>query len=220
VLVTLILPLMLLLFFGALPILPSAAGRPIDFLLPGLLALAVMSTSMVSLGIGTAFERQYGVLKRLGGSPLPRGGLLLAKMLTVVLIQLLQSGLLAGVAWFVFGWRPSGALLAAFVVVLLGTLTFPAIGLLLAGALRAETTLALANGLYLVFVLLGDMLFPLVQFPVWLESVARLLPAAALADLLRASLQSETTLLRPSLLVLATWGLGALIAAARTFCWE
>jgi ABC-2 type transport system permease protein len=220
VLVTLILPLLLLLFFGAVPVLPSVGERPIAYLLPGLLALAVMSTSLVSLGIATAFERQYGVLKRLGGSPLPRVGLLLAKMLAVVLTQGLQLVLLAGTAWIVFGWRPERSPLAALGVVLLGTLTFSAIGLLLAGTLRAEATLAVANGLYLVFILLGDMVFPLAQLPTWLASLARLLPAAALADLLRGALQAGSEPTSLSLLVLGAWGLAALVAAARTFRWE
>jgi ABC-2 type transport system permease protein len=220
VLVTLILPLLLLLFFGTVPLLPAAAERPIEYLLPGLLALAIISTSLVSLGIATAFERQYGVLKRLGGSPLPRVGLLLAKMLAVMLIQCLQLALLTGTAWLVFGWRPERVPLAALGVVLLGTVTFSALGLLLAGALRAEATLALANGLYLVFILLGDMLFPLTQLPPWLATLARLLPAAALADLLRASLQADAVLLNSSLLVLCAWGVGALLIATRSFRWD
>ena len=220
VLVTLILPLLLLLFFGSVPLLPAAAERPIDYLLPGLLALAIISSSLVSLGIATAFERQYGVLKRLGGSPLPRVGLLLAKMLAVLLIQGLQLALLTGTAWLVFGWRPERVPLAALGVVLLGTITFSALGLLLAGTLRAEATLALANGVYLVFILLGDMLFPLTQLPTWVAALARLLPAAALAELLRASLQADAVLLHPSLLVLSAWGLATLLLAARSFRWE
>jgi ABC-2 type transport system permease protein len=159
-LITAVVPLLLLVFFGTLPILPNQGAGQIDFLLPGILALAVMSTGMVSLGIATAFERQYGVLKRLGGSPLPRGGLLLAKMLSVLVVQAVQIAVLTGVAALLFGWRPPGGLLAALVILVVGTFTFSAIGLLMAGALRAEATLAAANGLYLVFLLLGDMIFP------------------------------------------------------------
>src|SRR5205823_4882768 len=185
-----------------------------------ILALAVMSTGMVSLGIATAFERHYGVLKRLGGSPLPRWGLLVAKILSVLVVQCVQVGLLVLVATALFGWRPGGQIGLAFLVVLLGTLTFSALGLLMAGALRAEATLAAANGLYLAFLLLGDMVFPLSQLPGWLAAGARLLPAAAFADALRASLERGGVPPLSSLIVLLLWGAIALLVAARTFQWE
>ena len=108
VLITIIVPVILLVFFASLNIVP-AGTRPIDFLLPGMLALAVMATGMVSLGIATAYERYYGVLKRLGGSPLPRGGLIAAKILSVLVLEAIQAGLLIGVAAGVYGWRPQGS---------------------------------------------------------------------------------------------------------------
>src|SRR5258707_15672882 len=83
-LITIVVPVVLLVFFGAV------AANPPDFLVPGLLALAVMSTSMVSLGIATAYERYYGALKRLLGTPLPAVGLIAAKTLSVLLIELVQ----------------------------------------------------------------------------------------------------------------------------------
>ena len=156
-LITAVVPLLLLVFFGSIQFLPTASSRPVDFLLPGILALAVMSASLVGLGIATAFERQQGVLKRLGGTPLPRGGLLLAKMLAVVVIQLVQVTLLILVGALLFGWRPGPQAPLALPVIFLGTLCFAALGLLLAGTLRAEAVLAAANGLYLVFLLVGDM---------------------------------------------------------------
>ena len=80
-LVSLGIPLLILVFFSSVHILPSGtADEPIDFLAPAVLALAVMSTAMVSLGIGTGFERHYGVLKRLGASPLGRGRWIAAKI--------------------------------------------------------------------------------------------------------------------------------------------
>lgn len=218
-LITQVVPLLLLVFFGAVPVLPAGAGRPIDFLLPGILALAVMSTSMVSLGIATAFERQYGVLKRLGGTPLPRYGLLLSKMLAVLIIQLSQVLVLGGVAWVLFGWRPSGSIVLAALALGVGTLTFAALGLLLAGTLRAEATLAAANGLYLIFLLLGDMVFPLAQLPAWLAAAARGLPAAAFAEVVRGTL-TGTASSAASWAVLLAWGIAALLLAARTFQWE
>src|SRR6266581_3660207 len=74
ILVTLIVPVLLLIFFASLNIVPAVNGQAVNFLLPGILALAIMAAGMVNLGIATAYERYYGVLKRLGSSPLPRTG--------------------------------------------------------------------------------------------------------------------------------------------------
>jgi ABC-2 type transport system permease protein len=220
ILITVLIPLLLLVFFGSVPVLLSSGGRPIDYLLPGILALTVMSTGMVSLGIATAFERQYGVLKRLGGSPLARSGLLIAKVLSVLVLEAAQVALLTAVAVLLFDWRPVGSLLLALAALLIGTIVFSALGLLMAGSLRAETTLAAANGLYLVFLLLGDMLVPLEALPAWLAAVARVLPAAALADGLRSSLQAGGAATSGSLAILLAWAAIFLLAAARTFRWE
>src|SRR5918912_2915979 len=121
VLITVVVPIVLLVFFGAVAPPATGAERPTDFLVPGLLALAVMSTSMVSLGIATAYERYYGALKRLLGSPLPRSSLIAAKTLSVVLIDLVQILILVGIARLMFGWSPGGSLLAALVALVLGT---------------------------------------------------------------------------------------------------
>ncbi len=161
VLITLIVPVLLLIFFASLNIVPATNGHAINFLLPGMLALAVMATGMVSLGIATAYERYYGVLKRLGGSPLPRSGLIIAKVISVLALELIQTVILVGVAAVFYGWRPTGTPLLALPVMVLGTVTFAALGLAMAGALRAEVTLAGANGLYLIFLLLGGGILPL-----------------------------------------------------------
>jgi ABC-2 type transport system permease protein len=218
-LVTVLIPVLLLVFFGAVPAMQVGSTRPVDFLLPGILALAVMSTGLVSLGIATAFERQYGVLKRLGGSPLSRPGLLAAKLLSVLLVVALQVVLLSAVGRLLFGWSLGGSPLLAFLVLLLGTFVFAGIGLLLAGALRAEAVLAVANGLYLLFLLLGDMVIPLSALPGWLTAVTSWLPAAAFAEALRAAINGGQVSLR-GVIVLCLWGGLALTLAARTFRWE
>ncbi len=226
-LVTLVIPVALLLFFGAVPTLPAgtapgASERAVDRLVPGILALAIISTSLVNLGIATAYERSYGVLKRLGGSPLSRGGLIAAKMLTVLAVEAVQSALLGGIAVAVFGWSPGPSASAPIVAAafLLGTLTFAGLGLLMAGALRAEATLAGANGLYVLFLLLGGIVVPVDRLPGALADLARLLPATALADSLRIGLGATTGDTGGALAVLAAWGLIAVGLAVRTFRWE
>jgi len=223
VLVTMVIPVVVLLFFASVSVLPSGGGAPVDFLLPGTLALAVIATSLVNLGIATAYERNYGVLKRLGGSPLTRGGLLAAKMLGVLAVELAQVVLLIAIATVVLGWRPGpdASLPLAVVALLLGTLAFAGLGLLLAGALRAEATLALANGLFIAFLLLGGIVLPLSHLPGPLAALARLLPAAALADAFRVALGSGGGADAARLLfVLAIWGVAAVVLAVRTFSWE
>jgi ABC-2 type transport system permease protein len=221
VLVTIVIPVVVLLFFASVSVLPTGAGRPVDFLLPGALALAVIATSLVNLGIATAYERWYGVLKRLGGSPLTRGGLLVAKMSAVLVVEVAQVVMLVVIAATVLGWRPGpGGSPAIFVVaLLLGTLAFAGLGLLMAGALRAEATLALANGLFIAFLLLGGIVLPVSHLPEPLATLAGLLPAAALADAFRVALGAGGDAVRP-LVILAVWGTGAVVVAVRTFRWE
>jgi ABC-2 type transport system permease protein len=221
VLVTIVIPVIVLLFFSSVAILPTGASAPVDFLLPGAMALAIIATSLVNLGIATAYERHYGVLKRLGGSPLTRSGLLSAKMLAVLVVEVGQIVLLVVVAATILGWRPGANASVALVVVgvVLGTATFAGLGLAMAGALRAEATLALANGLFLALLLLGGIVVPISHLPPVLELVASLLPASALADTFRVAL-GEGGDASGSLVVLTAWGLGATALAARTFRWE
>ncbi len=222
VLVTIIIPAVVLLFFASVGVLPTGSARPVDFLLPGSLALAVIATSLVNLGIATAYERHYGVLKRLGGSPLTRGELLAAKMLAVLAVEVAQIVLLVAIATLVLGWSaPAGAVPALIVAaLLLGTLAFAGLGLLMAGALRAEATLALANGLFIAALLLGGIVVPLDHLPDGLAGIAGVLPAAALADTFRVALGSGGGDAVGPVAVLVAWGAGAVALAVRTFRWE
>ncbi|HEY0443201.1 MAG TPA: ABC transporter permease [Candidatus Limnocylindrales bacterium] len=219
-LVTIVIPAVVLVFFSSVAVIP-AAGRQVDFLLPGSLALAIIATSLVNLGIATAYERHYGVLKRLGGSPLTRADLIVAKMAAVLAVELLQVALLVVIAVVLLGWRvPAGAPLGlAIVAVLLGTAAFAGLGLAMAGGLRAEATLAIANGLFLAFLLLGGIVLPLDHLPAPLAALGSVLPASALADLFRAGLGAGGDATR-SLVVLAAWALAAVGVAVRTFRWE
>jgi len=220
-LLTLGIPVVLLAFFSVVEVLPLPPGveEPVDFLAPGILALAVMSTAMVSLAIATGFERSYGVLKRLGSTPLGRPALLAAKTGAVLAVEALQIAVLGAVAGLL-GWRPGGNVAVAAAAVLLATVAFAGLGLLMAGTLRGEVTLAAANGLYLVLLLLGGMVFPLERLPAGLQAVAELLPAAALTGALDAALSSPTTLPGQPWAVLGAWAVVAPALAACRFRWE
>lgn len=220
VLITLIVPVLLLVFFASLNIVPTSSGKAVDFLLPGILALAIMAAGMVSLGIATAYERYYGVLKRLGSSPLPRSGLIIAKVISVLVLELIQVIVLVAVAVAFYGWRPAGSPLLALLAMAIGTVTFAALGLAMAGALRAEVTLAAANGLFLLFLLLGGGILPLSHLPGPLAAIAQILPAAALTQALQATMSNGGAFPGFSLLTLAIWAVLILVVAIRTFRWE
>ena len=198
-LLTIGIPVVFLIFFSSVHVISTGTSTAVDFVVPGILSLAIMSTAMVSLGIATGFERGYGVLKRLGTTPLGRPRLLGAKVSTVLLVEVLQAVVLV-VVGLALGWSAGGlsgapAIGEAVAVGLLGTVAFGGIGLFLAGVLRPEVNLAAANGLYLVLLLLGGMIVPLAKLPSGLADVARLLPAAALSEQERKSI--ERALRRP-----------------------
>jgi ABC-2 type transport system permease protein len=218
-LVTLVIPLGILVFFSKVDPVRDTSATSIDFLVPGVLALAVMSTAMVSLGIATGFERRYGVLKRLGSTPLSRAGLLTAKTANVLAIEVLQAVLIIGTG-IALGWEPNAGILPAIGLLLIGSVAFAGIGMLMAGTLRAEANLAAANGLFLLLLFLGGMAYPLDRLPDALEAVAKLLPAAALAETVRGALAEPLHIPMGELAVLLVWAVAAPLAAIRWFRWE
>jgi ABC-2 type transport system permease protein len=224
VFLTLGIPVVFLVFFSGVHVLPTGTAHPVDFLVPGILALAVMSTAMTALGIGTGFERGYGVLKRLGATPLGRPRLLAAKIIAIIGVELVQAAVLVPVG-FALGWSPGGsggtALVGAAVgAMVLGTVAFGGIGLLLAGTLKPLVNLALVNGLFVVLLLLGGMLIPLAKLPGWLAGLAKVLPAAALADALHGTLGQGTPPTAHDWIVLVAWAVAAPMVAAAAFRWE
>lgn len=227
---TIVIPTLVLVLFSSISILPTGSERAVDFLLPGAIALGIVATSLVSLGITTAYDRSYGVLKRLGGSPLSRAELVAARLFTVLVVEAVQIALLVGTATVALGWTAgtsgTGSPLLFAVAVLIGTITFAGLGLLLAGTLRAETVLALANVLFLGFLVVGGIIVPIDRLPGPLAAIAAALPAAPLAELLRDALGSaagagkaSVDVLDPLGLLLA-WAVVAIAAAAATFRWE
>lgn len=211
-------PVAILVFFTGVDVLPHGTGRAIDFLVPGILALAVVSSAMTSLGIATGFERQYGVLRRLGTTPLGRGGLLAAKGVSLLGVVVLQVVVVIGVA-LGLGWRLPSTIAQAIGLLVLGLIAFAGLGFFLAGRLRAEVNLAIANALFLAFLLLGGIVVPLSELPEGLRSIAGILPAEPFASALRASL-TRTAVLTSDLITLSIWAVLACALAALTFRWD
>jgi ABC-2 type transport system permease protein len=218
-LLTLIIPVLLLVGFSVAPLIDIGGGSRVAFLTPGVLALAVMSTAFTGQAIATGFERRYGVLKRLGATPLSRTGLMLAKTIAVIAVEAVQVAVLVLVA-LALGWRPQGSAAAVILLILLGTAAFSGLGLLMAGLLRAEATLAAANLVYLLLLAAGGVVFPLSKFPDSVRPVLELLPISALTGGLRAVLTGGAALPLGAVAVLAGWAVVSLGLAARTFRWE
>lgn len=188
----------------------------VDVLTPGVLALAVMSTSFTSLAIATGFERRYGVLKRLGTAPLSRAALLAGKVGALFVVQLVQFLVIGGVG-LALGWDPDVAPVALLATTLLGTAAFASLGMLLAGSLRAEATLAAANLVYLLLMAGGAVVLPASAYGGFGDLMVWL-PSGALGEAMRAA--CDGTVAWVHLLVLAGWTVVGTVATARTFRWE
>jgi ABC-2 type transport system permease protein len=218
-LLQLAIPVLILLLFTLAPILNLGPGPRVDFVAPGVLALAILSAAFTGPAIATGFERRYGVLKLLGATPLGRGGLLAGKTIGVLVTEVLQLLVLVVIS-LVLGWRPGAGWALAIPLLVLGTIAFSGLGLLLAGALRAEATLGAANLIYLVLLVLGGVAFPIHLFPGWLEVISRGLPITALTDGLRTAFSGSGGVPWADGLILVVWAVVGLGGAALTFRWE
>ncbi|PJE98426.1 ABC transporter [Streptomyces carminius] len=225
-LLTIVIPTLLLVLFSAVDIVDLAdtadggdGGGRVDFLAPGVLALAVLSTAFTGQAISTGFERRYGVLKRLAASPLPRWGLMTAKTCAVLVVEVLQAALLTSVA-LALGWSPRGGPLAVALLLVAGTAAFSGLGLLMAGTLRAEATLAAANLVFVLLLIGGGVVVPLDRFPAPVRGVLEWLPISALSEGLREVLRDGAGPPWAQLAVLGCWAVLGLAAAARFFRWE
>jgi ABC-2 type transport system permease protein len=216
-LLTLVLPMLVLVGLARTSAIDLGAGRQVDLAAPGVLALAVMSTAFTGQAIATGFDRRAGLLRLLGVTPLGRSGLLAGRVVAVLAVEALQVVVLGGVA-LGLGWRPRGAgLLPAVVTLLLGTAAFVALGLLLAGTLRAEAVLAAANLVWVLLLAGGGVVVPAEKLGA-LSGVATALPSGALGEAMRASLAGGQWPVS-EWLVLAAWLAAASAATSRWFRW-
>ena len=220
-LVTFGIPLLFLVAFSLIKVLPLPSGvtKGVQFLVPGTIALAIMATGMVSLGIATGVERSYGVLKRLGTTPLSRGALLMAKITSILVIELIQVILLVAVG-FGLGWRPSGNLAEFVIAIVLSSSAFAGIGLIMAGRLKSEAVIGAANGVFLLLLVLGGMIFPVTSLPGPIAEVAKLLPAYASAHILFSASSGVASPTSTSWIVLALWAVATPVLATRLFRFE
>jgi len=198
---------------------PIDPSRRIDIVTPGVLALAILSTAFTSQAITTAFDRRYGVLKRLAAAGVGRSLMIAGKCGAAMVVIVGQWIVLVAVA-LLLGWHPHGNPVWLLLLVLLGAAAFIGLALLLGGTLRAEAVLALANVVWLVMVVVGGVVIPLTRAPGWLRVVGELSPAGALSTALRAVLQAGTAPAATSLAVLAGWVALGWVGTVRWFKWQ
>ena len=218
-LLTIGIPVLLLVFFSLAHVTTSPTTHRVNFIAPGILALCVLSTSLVALSIATGFERSFGVLRRLFVTPLGQRRLIGAKIAGVLVTESIQVLVLSLVA-LALGWHPRGGAIGGFEVVallLLGSAGCAGIGLLLAGQLRAEVNLAASNGLYLILLLVSGIVVPVSSLPSFVRHVVVGLPSGALAEGLHRILGQGRTPTTADWVSLAIWAVLAPLLAARTF---
>ncbi|MCC3283445.1 MULTISPECIES: ABC transporter permease [Arthrobacter] len=214
-----VLPLLGLIALSVTPLLDAYGSSRVNTAVPGVLALCAMSTAFTGQGIATGFDRRYGVLRYLSTTPLGRAGLIAGKIIAVLSVLAIQAVLVTVVALFM-GWQPSlpGIPLAVALLVL-GAVAFTSLGLLVAGTVRPEATLAITNLLWILLAGIGGIIIPAASLPADLQPWIQALPSAALGDVLRSALLEAQFNLSATLILLAWTILGGL-AAVRWFKWS
>ena len=197
----------------------SVGVSRMDAAVPGVLALCVISTALSGQGIATGFDRRYGVLRFLATTPLGRNGLIMGKCIAVLVVVAIQFTLVAALGYGL-GWRPDTiAVSRSIITMLMGAGAFTALGLLIAGTVRAEATLAIVNIAWVILAGAGGVVFPLKSFPDWYAGVVAWSPSAALGDALRGNFIQHQWLAEPHWVIIV-WTVVIGFIASRKFKWS
>lgn len=214
-----VLPVIALFALTFTDLIEGVAPRTIDGAVPGVLALCVISTAFTGQGIGTGFDRRYGVLRMFSTTPLGKAGLIFGKVIAVLTVLAIQVVLITCCA-LLLGWEPRlVGLLPSLLFLLLGAGCFTALGLLIAGTVRPEATLAITNLAWILLAGIGGVLFPTTMAPQWLQLVLNALPSAGLGDALRSAL-IDGSFHFPAAILLLVWTGIASFAAVKLFKWN
>jgi ABC-type multidrug transport system permease subunit len=200
----------------------AAGQRYIDFLLPGLLGMNLLSGGVWGVGWALVLMRTRKLLKRFAATPMRRGDLLLSFMLFRVLVSLAEAVFLVAFGIVAFHLWPRGSFAAVAALVVLSALSFAGLGLLIASrAQNSQTAAGLMNLVTLPMFLLSGVFFSAGNFPDWMRPLVKALPLTALNDALRAVILDGKPLaaIPLELGILAAWGVGSFFVALRVFRW-
>lgn len=196
--------------------------RYIDFLLPGLLGMNLMSGGVWGVGWALVLMRTRKLLKRFAATPMRRSDLLLSFMLFRIVISLVEALFLVLFGIVAFQLAPRGSFGALTALVVLSALAFAGIGLLIASrAQNSQSAAGLMNLVTLPMFLLSGVFFSAGNFPDWMQPLVKALPLTALNDGLRAVMLDARPLsaLGVELAVLGAWGIGSFLVALKVFRW-
>ena len=197
--------------------------RYIDYLLPGLIGMSVMSTCLFSVGFVLTSYRERGNLKRLQVTPLPKWVFVLAIIIQRYVIILSQAALLVVIAILVFHAHLHGSLLDGFLFLTLGMVTFVALGFLIgARVAKAETGAGIANVIFFPMMFLSGTFFPVDNLPGILQPVLKVLPLKYLVEGLRQIFVegASITSLGIESAVLAAFAVIFFVVSVKIFRWQ
>jgi ABC-type multidrug transport system permease subunit len=201
----------------------EAGSRYIDFLIPGLIGMNLMGSSMWGVGYNLVVARKRKLLRRYAVTPMRRSHFLLSYFLSRSLFLSLELALLVSFGVLVFGTVISGSVLAFIVAAVLGSAAFAGISLIIGGRLdNTETANGWMNFVQLPMYVLSGAFFPYQQFPDWMHPFIEALPLTALNNALRAVYNEGAGMVQiwPESLVLVAWGAAGFLIALRTFRWQ
>ena len=226
VMFSLALPILFLAFFGAVygkDKVPGSHGLTyITYLVPGYTVYAIMAVALGTISANVANERFAGILKRLGGTPLPRPVLIAAKVVAAAALGGGVIGVIVCVGIFVYHVSLKGSQPAVILVLAVGIVTFAAIGITLGGIVKSEAAVAAGALLNLAFAFLGGVFIPRYQFPPELRKFSQYLPSERMVHAVQAiwTYNQGLSAVSQDLLVMGLWALAAIAIASRRFSWE
>ncbi|MGB3259795.1 ABC transporter permease [Paenisporosarcina sp.] len=195
----------------------------IDFLVPGILAMMIMSNNMNGVAGQIAAWRERGILRRMQGTTLKASTFIAAQITARLLLNGMQALIVLGVAHLIYGTQVNGSWLSLITFVILGTLAFMAIGFIIAGVAKTpESAGPIAGFLSFPMLFLGGVFFPIRDMPAFLQPIVNVLPISHLSHALRETMNVGTSFmdLGSEALILGGWLVGAFIVASYTFKWE
>src|SRR3954464_13840876 len=192
------------------------------YLLAGILGYGVASTAFAGLAIVLVLRRESGILKRVRATPLPATAFLAAVIVSTVFVFAIEAAALILLARFVFGITLATNWLSLVLALLLGSLSFAALGIALTGWIRSgEGSSAVVNAIYLPTSFLSGSFWSPHAYPRFLEVIAEVLPLTYFIRLMRDVVLRDQAIWSSweSALVVAAWGLVGLALAVRGFRW-